>query len=201
MLIVFEGIDGSGKGEQVARFLSFLRQKGLPFRLHKYPTSKAKDALAHLAGEQEVEPSELARVFAEDIADGQGEIRRSLAEGKVVVCDRYLHSTLAYQAVKLGYGALAAKLLEYGVAEPDLAVILDIPARIGVERKGRQKTLDRFERDSGFLSKVRKNYLREAKECFLAHKYIVVDAARAPDEVFSEILMGAEPFLTKKIEK
>ena len=42
--------------------------------------------------------------------------------------------------------------------------------------------------------------MREAKECFLAHKYAVVDASRPADEVFSDVIMAAEPFLTKKIE-
>jgi dTMP kinase len=201
MLIVFEGIDGSGKGDQVSRLLSFLRQKKLPYSVHKYPTSKAKDALAHLSGEKDLPPDELVRVFSEDIASEQKKIARELAAGRVVVCDRYLHSTLAYQAVELGYDALEKELAKQGMIEPDLVVILDIGERESARRKSAQKTPDRFEQDVSFLGKVRKNYLRQAKENYLAHKYALVDASRGKEEVFSQVITQAEPFLTKKIEK
>ena len=201
MLIVFEGIDGSGKGDQISRFVSFLRQKKVRYSLHKYPTRKANEALGHLSGEIEVPPAQLVRVFAKDIAAEQKIIERELADGKVVVCDRYLHSTLAYQSVALGFERLEKELAEYGVITPDFVVVLDIDEAESARRKGNQKTPDRFERDVAFLGKVRANYLREAKENYLAHKYAVVDASRAKDEVFSQIITQAEPFLTRKIEK
>jgi dTMP kinase len=201
MLIVFEGIDGSGKGDQIARFLSFLRQKKIKYSVHKYPTHKAKDALAHLSGEKEVPPEQLVRVFAEDIAKEQKKVAREIAGGDVVVCDRYLHSTLAYQAVALGFEKLERELADYSVIVPDLVVVLDIDPNESARRKGAQKTPDRFERDVGFLGKVRENYQKQANENYLAHKYAIVDATRSRDEVFSQIITQAEPFLTRKIEK
>ena len=64
-----------------------------------------------------------------------------------------------------------------------------------------QKKPDRFERDVKFLSLVRRNYLREAKENFLAYKFAVLKGAKPADEVFSEVIMDAEPLLIRKMRK
>jgi len=64
-----------------------------------------------------------------------------------------------------------------------------------------QKKPDRFEKDVKYLGEVRKNYLREAKENFLAYKFAVIDASVAVDEIFSEVIMHIEPLITKKMRK
>jgi len=200
MLLVFEGIDGSGKGGQIRRLLAFFRQNGIKYKLHKYPTKKAKEAFSHLKGEREVAPERLADVFADDIVEERGKIEREISEGFVVVCDRYLHSTLAYQGVEMGYGRLAARLSGRDALVPDLVILLDVDARKSSERKMRQKTPDRFEKDVEFLGKVRANYLREAREGFLAYKYAVVDSSRAKDEVFSDVVLHVEPLVVKRMK-
>ena len=200
MLIVFEGIDGSGKGGQIRRLLAFFRQNGIRCRLHKYPTRKAKEAFAHLKGESDVAPERLADVFTDDIMEERRKIEREISDGFVVVCDRYLHSTLAYQGVELGYGKLAARLAGRDALVPDLVILLDVDARKSSERKRQQKAPDRFEKDVEFLGKVRANYLRSAREGFLAYKYAVVDAARAKGEVFSDVVLHVEPLVVKRME-
>lgn len=199
MLIVFEGIDGSGKNTQIEKLLLFFRQNHVRYKLHKYPTRKAKEAFAHLSGEKDVSPERLADVFADDIAFERGKIEREIAAGFVAVCDRYLHSTLAYQGVGIGFAKLMKRLLGREVLVPDLVVLLDVPARDSAERKRKQKVLDKFEQDAEFLENVRANYLREAREGFLAYKYAVVDASRAADEVFSEVVLHVEPLVIKKM--
>jgi len=200
MLIVFEGIDGSGKDTQIRKLRAFFRQNGIKCRLHKYPTRKAKEAFSHLSGRKDVAPGRLADVFADDIVDERKRIEREIADGFVVICDRYLHSTLAYQGVKLGFAALARKLSGRDALVPDLVVLLDVPARASSERKRKQKTPDRFEKDVKFLGKVRANYLREAAMGFLAYKYAVVDASRAKDEVFSDVVLHVEPLVVKRMK-
>jgi len=201
MLIVFEGIDGSGKGGQIRRLLAFFRQNGIKHKLHKYPTRKAKEAFAHLSGESDVAPERLSDVFADDIVDDRQKIEREISDGFVVVCDRYLHSTLAYQGVGMGYGKLASRLSGRDALVPDLVLLLDVDARKAGERKRLQKTPDRFEKDVIFLGKVRGNYLREAREGFLAYKYAVVDASRAKGEVFSDVVLHVEPLVVKRMGK
>ena len=201
MLIAFEGIDGSGKNTQIRKLLTFLRQNGIKYKLHKYPTRKAKDAFAHLKGKKTVPALELARVFADDIMNQQTVLRKELSEGFVVICDRYLHSTLAYQGVKVGYAGMKKLVAARRALTPDLVLLLDIDARSGAKRKLGQKVPDRFEKDVKYLDAVRKNYLHEANENFLAYKFGVLDAAAPADEVFSEVIMHIEPLLTKKMRQ
>jgi len=201
MLIVFEGIDGSGKGGQIRRLLAFFRQNGIRYKLHKYPTRKAKDAFAHLKGEKDVPAGRLVDVFADDIAAEKENIEREIAGGFAVVCDRYLHSTLAYQGVALGFSPLMRKLAGLDALVPDIVILLDVPARLSGKRKSAQKTPDRFEKDIAFLEKVRANYLREAGRGFLAYKYAVVDASREKGRVFSEVVLHVEPLVVKRMGK
>jgi len=201
MLIVFEGIDGSGKGGQIRRLLAFFRQNGIKYKLHKYPTSKANEVFAHLKGRKDVPPERLVGVFADDIASEREKIESEIADGFVVACDRYLHSTLAYQGVGIGYAQLCRKLSCAGALVPDIVILLDVPARLSGERKKAQKTPDRFEKDIAFLEKVRANYLREARDGFVAYKYAVVDASRSKEEVFSEVVLHVEPLVVKRMEK
>ena len=201
MLIVFEGIDGSGKGGQIRRLLAFFRQNGIKYKLHKYPTRKAKEAFLHLKGKKEVAPEKLVDVFSDDIVAERQKIEREIIGGFVVVCDRYLHSTLAYQGVEIGFAPLHRRLSGIDALAPDIVILLDVPARLSGERKLQQKTPDRFERDIAFLEHVRANYLREARGGFLAYKYAVVDASRAKDEVFSDVVLHVEPLVVKKMGK
>jgi dTMP kinase len=218
MLIVFEGIDGSGKNTQVKKLLSFLKQNSVKYKLHKYPTKKANDAFAHLEGKKEVPALQLAGIFADDIIAEKAKIESESADGYVVICDRYLQSTLAYQGAiessggstaraQLGQGAKADYAAVKSLIEakdalvPDIVFLLDIPAAEGAKRKAGQKKPDKFESDVAFLAKVRQNYLLMEKEHFLSYKYVVVDASRSPEEIFTEIVTQIEPLLTGKMKR
>lgn len=201
MLIAFEGIDGSGKDTQIRMLLSFLRQHKVRYNLHKYPTRKAKDAFAHLAGKKTVPPLSLAAIFADDIMAEQDKLRKELNDGAVVVCDRYLQSTLAYQGLRAGYGRLKKAIEKRGALVPDLVIVLDVDPALGAMRKKRQKKLDRHERDTAFLSCVRRNYLRMGKGCFLSYKYALIDAARGKEAVFTDVVSQVEPLVIRKLEK
>ena len=200
MLIVFEGIDGSGKNTQIAKLLLFLRQNKVKVRLHKYPTKKAKEAFAHLAGNKTVPPVELAEIFAKDIVDERKTIEKEIDAGFVVICDRYINSTLAYQGVGVGFGKLKKALEKEGALVPDLVILLDVDPLLSAKRKRAQKELDRFEKDATFLAKVRKNYLLMAKQGFCSYKYSVVDASGSADEVFTDVVTLVEPLVIKRIE-
>ena len=199
MLIVFEGIDGSGKNTQILMLQKFLRQHKVKWKLHKYPTKKAKEALAHLSGSAEVAPERLADVFANDILEEKEKIDSEIEAGFVVICDRYPHSTLAYQGARMEFDSLAARLEEKGATVPDIVVLLDLAGKDGAKRKARQKEPDRFEKDVKFLGEVGENYRRMERECFLAFKYVVIDASQPAGRVFSEVITAIEPLVIKKI--
>jgi dTMP kinase len=198
MLVVFEGIDGSGKGVQVKMLLAYFKQHSIRYKLHKFPTKKATDALAHLEGRKDVEPLRLAEIFADDILAEKEKMKRELSEGFAVVCDRYLHSTLAYQGAKLDYGTVKKLIEGKNPLVPDVVFLLDIEPKRAAERKWAQKKPDRFEKDVLFLEKVRRSYVRMEHEHFLAYKCVVVDAERKPEEIFTEIITNVEPMVGKK---
>ena len=200
MLIVFEGIDGSGKNTQIKKVLAFLRQNRIKAKLCKYPTKRAKEGFAHLSGKRTVSPLRLANVFAKDIEKDSKRICEAMEKGYVVICNRYLHSTLAYQGASAGYAKVKNELGKIGVPVPDLVILLDIGPLTSVKRKHRQKKPDRFEKDAVFLAKVRENYLRESKEPYLSQKYAVIDASKQEDEVFSRVIVQIEPVLIKRLE-
>jgi len=199
MLVVFEGIDGTGKDMQIRKLAAFLRQKKVAYSLHAYPTKKASEAFAHLEGEENVEPGKLAGIFAGDIMSEQGKLKEELAQGLLVICNRYLHSTLAYQGVGVGFERLRQELEGKDAVVPDLVVLLDLGSKSASARKGRQKKADRFESDVAFLEQVRQNYLKEARGCFLAYKYAVIDASQAPEGIFSEIITQVEPLAMREM--
>ena len=201
MLIVFEGIDGTGKGTQIRKLLLFLRQNKVKVKLHKYPTKKAGEAFAHLGGKKTISPLKLAGIFASDIANEREKIASEVAHGFVVICDRYIHSTLAYQGAMQNYGKVQKLLEKYEVNVPDLVILMDVDTALSARRKKAQKELDRFEKNLLFLKKVRANYLRMASEEFCAYKYSVVDASRPADEVFTDVITIAEPMVIKKMER
>ncbi|VVC01301.1 Thymidylate kinase [uncultured archaeon] len=116
-------------------------------RLHKYPTKKAKEAFAHLLGRKTVAPMRLAEVFAGDIVQERGKIEQEIAAGFVVICDRYLHSTLAYQGVGAGFGKVGKMIAGLEALVPDLVILLDMDANQSAGRKRAQKRLGRLESD------------------------------------------------------
>ncbi|MCX8197474.1 MAG: dTMP kinase [Candidatus Micrarchaeota archaeon] len=199
MLLVFEGIDGSGKGAQIKMLAEYLKQHRIGYRLHKYPTKKAKEAFAHLSGKANVPAQKLADVFANDIMQEQAKVDKEIKEGLVVICDRYLHSTLAYQGAEIGYAKLKKKIGALGAKSADLVVLLDIPPTVAKKRKSMQRKPDRHEKDLEFLHFVRKNYLRMAREGFLSYNWAVIRGDRPREEVFANVLAHIEPLLTKKI--
>ncbi|HIH19024.1 TPA: dTMP kinase [Candidatus Micrarchaeota archaeon] len=199
MLIVFEGIDGSGKNTQIAALLAFLQQSGVKHRLYKYPSARAKDVFRHLQGKKTLRPEKLAEIFAADILADREKVGRETDSGTVVICDRYLHSTLAYQGVKVGYGRLKKKLSVLGAITPDIVFLLDLDPKVSAKRKRAQKKPDRFEKDVPFLSRVRENYRKMAGQGFLSYKYAVIDAEQEQEKIFTEIITQVEPLVTKKM--
>ncbi|MCD6341314.1 MAG: dTMP kinase, partial [Thaumarchaeota archaeon] len=114
-----------------------------------------------------------------------------LEKGFIVVSDRYLHSSLAYQSVTTGDQSWVEELNKYS-RRPDVAILLDVDPAVGLERlKKRRKT--RFERIE-FLRQVREKYLEYVDRGELLR----IDAGRDSEMVFSEIVKAVETALEKK---
>lgn len=181
MLVAFEGIDGSGKSSVAKAVASALRTQGLPVRLTQEPTSTwlGKSVRKGISGG--LDPLALAFLF---LADRAEHVKRLGAkDADIVLTDRYRDSTTAYQAAALderlpGALGLLSRLQDGLFPAPDLAILLDVPAEVGVKRIAGRSKKEPFEKVK-FLRRVRTNYLRLAGE----DRLIVVDATRPIDEV------------------
>jgi len=137
--IVFEGIDGSGKSEQYRRLTRNLEKKRYPVVQTKEPTDLPVGKLIRsiLYQEQQVAEEALALLFAADRADHtEKKIKPALEQGSVVVSDRYVHSSLAYQS-----GGMKKELSLEWIREinahalmPDIVIFLDIAPEVGQRR-------------------------------------------------------------------
>lgn len=190
MLIVFEGIDGSGKETQVDALVGHFKSQRMQFIVKKYPTGRAKEAREHLLGEKELSSEDLFVHFLKDIRADQFEIQDAVSKGKFAVLDRYVFSTLAYQGVALGYERGKEAILQMGFLTPDLVILLDVEPAEGMKRKANMKTLDRFEKDEQFLGKVRENYLRMERERFLCDSWLKIDASMPAKDISLQIQKG-----------
>ena len=127
-------------------------------------------------------------------------IRPALAEGKVVVCDRYVDSSLAYQGSGRGLGEADVLSLNVWATQglfPDLVILLHIEPELGLSRSS--DAPDRMEREGGaFLATVANAYLRIAEEH--PERFVVIDASREPAAVFDDVRAAIDKALNERHE-
>jgi dTMP kinase len=186
-LIVLEGIDGSGTTTQTERLVAHLRQHGRTAVSTREPSGGPVGRLLRevllgqhrMPGSASVDGRTMALLFAADRLDHlQREVEPLLAEGSDVVSDRYLMSSLAYQAEEADREWVA--LLARGVRPPDLTILLDIPVALAAQRRllaGRPE--ERYDADS-YLGRVADNYRRLARAAATA---VILDGSVPRDEV------------------
>lgn len=188
--IVFEGIDGSGKSTAARRVAAHLQGEGVNVFLTQEPTDTPAGKAVRAAIDEDADPVSTTLLFLADRIQHCLVLEERLARGQTVVCDRFLHSTLAYQAVTLE-GRMRDPmqwlrgLHEHVSLRPDHVVLLDLPAKAAVERVAGRGERDPFEK-AEFLERVRGNYLHMAKAD--AELFTVVDGAAPEDAVFQAAL-------------
>ena len=193
VFIVFEGIDGSGKSTHMKKLANELRNIGYYVIETAEPS---KDEIGSFIrryakrndGRLPVEVEAL--LFAADRRMHlKNVIEPALRNGHIVISDRYLHSTLAYQ------GALRLELdwireLNRFAMKPDLTILLDILPEFSLQRMKRKKTV--FE-ETDYLSKVRGIYLEFVKQ----GEMVKIDADRSKKVIYEEILALVKTFLSE----
>jgi dTMP kinase len=141
----------------------------------------------YLEKKVDLAPKSLFLLFLSDIANEQRKIKAALEDGKTVILDRYVFSTIAYEVNEFLYPQ-AKKIVEgIGFLRPDMVVLLDITPEVSQERKAKQKALDRYEEDREYLRKVRENFLRLYEEKFLCEDWKKIDGSKSIEEVHREI--------------
>ena len=186
--IVLEGPEGSGKSTHIVGLCRRLEEEGHRVRLVREPGGTiigeaVRDVLLDPEHSRMTVGTELLLYMACRAQLVHEVIRPALKEGLIVVADRFLTSTIVYQGIAGGMGAEEVKKLyraTCGDVEPDLVVVLDVRAEVGLSRV--QRTFDRMEsKPIAFHHRVREGYLSVAKD--EPHNTVVVDASRAVDEV------------------
>ncbi|MGO9366456.1 MAG: dTMP kinase [Terriglobales bacterium] len=207
--ITFEGLDGSGKSTQVEKLARSLRAHGLSVTITREPGGTAageriREVLLHSATSGLSPLTELALMFASRAQHIHEVILPALAEGRIVLCDRFTDSTEAYQGGgrKLGTKpVLQLHQILCGNLQPDLTILLDNDLAFSVDRarrrnrkhkgvrteKGTEKDENRFEQESrAFFGRVRHAYLAIAqREPGRVH---IVNARGTPSETHATIM-------------
>lgn len=191
MFITFEGIEGSGKSTQIDLLYDHLVQKGFSVVRTREPGGTPfGEGLRNVCLQHNltVSPlSELLVILAIRAQHVEEVIMPALGEGKVVISDRFMDATYAYQGygrgIDLGIIETLNRLVTKGV-RPHLTILLNVPAGEGIRRKSRQVAdlKDRFEKENNeFHRKIQKAYLKLAKD--EPGRFFVIDGKKEIDEI------------------
>ena len=202
LFVVFEGIEGSGKSTQWSALANRLQQAGVPVAAVHEPGSTAvgEEISRLLKTGDDIDPlSELFLFSAARSLLIASVIAPALERGDVVVCDRYIYSTAAYQGYGRGLDLAAvhkiSSIATGGIA-PDVTVLLDLPVEDGLSRKAAD-TLDRFEREAQeFHRRVRAGYL-ELAEGDPSH-WLVLDARETEQSLSGDIWRHVWPLVESR---
>ncbi len=203
LLIAFEGVEGAGKGTQIGMAEEFLRSRGMDVLVTREPGGtrigeRIRDLLLDPAiGSLDARAEALlfAASRAQTVANV---IRPALAQGKVVICDRYVDSSLAYQGWARGLGEPDVLTLNVWATQglfPDLVILLHVEPETGLARS--PEPPDRIEQEGeAFLAKVADAYLKIAEEH--PERFVVVDAAGEPASVFDQVRGALEHAIAER---
>lgn len=195
MFITFEGSEGCGKSTQIQLLAEFLQQKQYKVLLTREPGGTAiGEQIREILAKRENTLMELRTeilLFQASRAQLVEElIKPHLANGYIVLCDRYADSTIAYQ----GYGyrnielTKLRSLVDFATdgLKPDLTILLDLDVEIGLQRRehgGQINRLDTYDLD--FYRRVRAGYLEMARQ--EASRWVIVNAAQPLLHVQNEV--------------
>jgi dTMP kinase len=161
-VIAFEGLDQSGKQTQAERLVQALRDAGRDVQFLSFPdyaTAIGAEIGRALRGERDYAADTLQLLYVANRYEFRSAIERAVAAGGVVVCDRYLASSVAYGDAQ-GLDPEWLLAIQRHLPQPSLTILLDIPPEASLVRK--QRARDRYEQDLALLSRVRDSYRRQA---------------------------------------
>jgi dTMP kinase len=193
LLIAFEGLDQSGKQTQAERLKAEVEARGRTAVLLDFPayeTRIGKEIQDALHGAREYGPDVMQLLYVANRYEKKPQMEKMLADGTIIICDRYLASSVAYgEAHGLDAGWL--REIQRYLPPPDLTILLDIAPETAAGRKTTNR--DKYERDLALLSRVRESYRRQAQ----AADWLRLDGERAKDLVAADVLTAVAPLLAR----
>lgn len=184
--IVFEGIDGSGLSTQASMLKDYYISKGRQVLLTKEQTDSIIGGLikSSLRSEWEVSPLALQMLFAADRAHHLStQILPALEEEKIVICDRYVLSTLAFGSLDIDVNFL--KSLNGMYIHPDVTIYIDTPVDVCLKRIEQSRQHAELFEDEKRMRLVKNNYM-SLKSYF--PRTFIIDGNGTKEEVFSRII-------------
>ncbi len=194
--ISFEGGEGSGKSTQLKLLAAAFERSGLPFIATREPggvasAERIRSLLVSGDGDAWNPLSETLLFQAARSEHISKKIAPALADGKTIICDRFVDSTIVYQGIGKGLGVEYIKNLHrlvFGNFMPHLTIILDIDPNVGLRRAGERLSDEtRFEGLSiEFHQKIREGFLQIAQD--EKSRCAVLNAAQEPEKLHNDIL-------------
>ena len=194
LFITLEGPEGAGKSTNRDYLAELLGSGGRDVVLTREPggtplAERIREILLAPAAEPMAVDTELLLMFAARAQHLAQVVRPALARGALVLCDRFVDATYAYQGGGRGVPVERIATLEafvLGDLQPDLTLVFDLPVEIGLARAARRGALDRFEQEQrAFFEAVRQTYLDRAQA--VPARYRLIDASRSLAEVQAEL--------------
>jgi dTMP kinase len=188
LLVAFEGLDQSGKQTQAESLRDRLTTAGRTVRLLSFPdyeTVIGAEIGRALRGERDYGADVMQLLYVANRYEYKKEILRELEAGTILVCDRYLASSIAYGEAQGLDGGWLRDTQKY-LPQPDLTFLLDIPPDVSARRKRHER--DRYERDLALLGRVRESYLGQAE----AGGWVRLDADRDRAAVAADVYRAVE---------
>lgn len=182
LLIAFEGLDQSGKQTQAELLRDRVTAAGRTVRLLSFPdyaTVIGAEIGRALRGERDYGADVMQLLYVANRYEYKKEILRDIEAGTILVCDRYLASSVAYGEAQGLDGAWLRDIQKY-LPQPDITFLLDIPPEVSARRKTQDR--DKYERDLALLGRVRDSYIRQAES-----GWVRLDADRDRDAVAADV--------------
>lgn len=205
--VVLEGLDGAGTTTQARLLDDALESRGLLCHLTREPTDSAVGTLIREAlsrpgvssgAHQPLEPTEevLCLLFAADRLHHRVSIERHRNGGATVICDRYVHSSIAYQTLDPTISAERVVDVNSGIATPDVTFFLRVPVDQCLNRLGGRNDTRTIYEKKDLLVAIEKNY-DDSRPLYEKHfgPVIEIDGTPAPEAVHAGIMSKLEEFL------
>jgi dTMP kinase len=192
-LISFEGLDQSGKQTQAEGVRDHVIARGRECHLVSFPdytTPIGSEIGKALHGERDFAPDVMQLLYVANRHERRAEMIRLLEEGVVLVCDRYIASSIAYGEAQGLDAAWLADIQKF-LPRPDLTILLDIAPETAVRRKASGR--DRYERDLQLLSRVRDSYRRQAA----GEGWLRLDGERSREAVSADVITAVSTRLSR----
>lgn len=191
--IVLEGLDGSGKGTQLALLSKALTDMGITVYETAEPTQSSTGGLIRdvLAGLQKRTAHELAALFLTDRIfhnTSPAGIKSLLEKGVTVICDRYYYSSFAYQGADTELSWVMDMNLNCPeIIKPDICIFLDVPTALCDERMDHRQSREIFE-NVNTMNKIRARFFEVFDLLRERENIVVIDASRAIEEVSYDVV-------------